>query len=160
MTDNPKHKKQYGTWNSQIAAEHVAGKTMRFGATSSENDKIYWTECRPNEAGRCVIMSCKPGEEGKELLPAPFSARSQVHEYGGAEFLVRNQNIFFVNAKDQDIYHQKPGQPPNRITSQADTRFSDITTDGAEFLFSVAEYHNPKIFISSSRKLPSKHLSK
>ena len=154
MTETVKQNKAFGTWNSKISSEHVAGKTMRFGTNQSIDDKIYWVESRPNEAGRCVIMSSKPGEDHKEILPKPYSARSQVHEYGGAEFIVHNEGIFFVNAKDQDIYHLMSDNMIIRLTSEPNMRFSDMTYNGAGLLYAVAEYHDPK----SSTHIPENYL--
>ena len=39
-----------------------------------------------------------------------------MHEYGGGEFLLVGDTIYFVNDKDQDVYALVPGQPPQRIT--------------------------------------------
>ena len=50
-----------------------------------------------------MILRAKDGEI-EEALPPPFSARSRVHEYGGGEFLVAGDTVYFVNDKDQQVY--------------------------------------------------------
>jgi hypothetical protein len=39
-----------------------------------------------------------------EVLPAPFSARTRVHEYGGGAFTVADGVIYFSNDGDQCLY--------------------------------------------------------
>ena len=47
---------------------------------------MWWQQGLPEEGGRTTIMH---GSGGKQttLLPAPWSARTRVHEYGGQSFL-------------------------------------------------------------------------
>ena len=133
----------YGTWPSDINASMVAGQSIRFGFLQSSGDWVYWSESRPNEGGRVVIMRGRPGEDCRELMPAPYSARSRVHEYGGGEFFVAGGRIFFTNEKDQDIYLLELGEPsvkPRRLTDEPDMRFADFAHDEMrDRLIAVAE---------------------
>ncbi|MBS0244466.1 MAG: S9 family peptidase, partial [Proteobacteria bacterium] len=80
-----------------------------------------------------------------DVLPAPFSARSRVHEYGGAEFMVADGVVYFVNADDQDIWCLAPGGKPERLTSEPRVRFADMTLDRRRRrLIAVAERHGAK----------------
>jgi dienelactone hydrolase len=106
-------------------------------------DAVYWSESRPEEGGRQVIVRAGPDGVRKDLLPHPCSARSRVHEYGGGEFLVTGQTVLFVEAKDQQVYQLVPGrQPPQRLTDARGTRFADLACDqvGGRLL-AVAEIH-------------------
>ncbi len=140
----------YGTWNSPVTAEIVAGKTLRFGTLKSRRGTVYWTESRPWEDGRSVIVGCSPPVESHDsdychdMLPAPYSARSKVHEYGGGEFsLMQKGEIYFVNAADQDIYVIDHGRIVRRITSAPEWRFADIVEDPKrDRLIAVGERHN------------------
>ena len=110
----------YGAWTSKISAQMVAGQSIRFGSLICSDGWVYWSEMRPDEAGRSTIMRRRGTGEGdapEMLLPAPFSARSRVHEYGGGEFLATRDEIYFVHADDQDIYRLIPDEEPERITS-------------------------------------------
>jgi len=132
----------FGTWPSPITPELTAKGSRRFGALQAVGDAVYWTESRPEEGGRQVILRARPGGRVEELLPAPFSARSRVHEYGGGEFLVAGAAIFFVNDKDQQVYRLEPGRAPERITNASDTRLADFALDAArQRLIAVAEVH-------------------
>ena len=51
--------------------------------------QVFWNETRPEEAGRYVLV----GETDGEILPATFSARTKVHEYGGRCFAGQTQQI-------------------------------------------------------------------
>ena len=132
----------YGTWPSSVSASMVAGQSLRFGMLQANGERLYWSEARPAEKGRVVIMSADPDSGPQELLPAPYSARSRVHEYGGGEFLVADDTIYFVNDADQDVYELKPPRAPCRLTEEPQMRFADLSLDRQRGrLIAVAERH-------------------
>lgn len=94
----------YGTWHSPITSEWLTLSQKKFGTIILEDKTVYWDEMRPSENGRSVIMQCTPQGEQKEMTPSHLSARSRVHEYGGAPFAVHRGKVYFVNDKDQRIY--------------------------------------------------------
>ena len=97
----------YGTWPSPISADAVGGQTLRLQLVQASGPWVYWSEGRPSEGGRVVLMRARSSGRPEELLPAPFSARSRIHEYGGGEFLVAGDRIFFVNDADQQVYEMR-----------------------------------------------------
>ena len=122
----------YGLWPSPISAADVARGTRRFGLVQGDGDYVYWTEGRPEEKGRQTLLRARPGARTpEELIAAPWSARSRVHEYGGGEFLATGDAIYFVNDTDQDIYVLQPGSLPRRLTKAPDMRFADFAMDAA-----------------------------
>lgn len=149
----------FGGWPSPISAEMAAGKSLRFGMLAGDGDAVYWSESRPSERGRGVIMRAGAGGKVEELLPAPWSARSRVHEYGGGEFLADKGCLWFVEAESQDIYVLEEGCAPRRLTQIADTRFADMTLDRRhDRLICVGEQHAdasahayPENFLASIR---------
>ena len=132
-----------GLWPSPISARDLTRGARSFGFRQGDGADIYWTEGRPEDKGRQVIVRGRAGEAPVDVLPAPFSARSRVHEYGGAEFLVADGVLYFVNASDQDIWRLVPGaKKPERITSAPDMRFADMVLDASRNrLICVGERH-------------------
>ena len=131
----------YGTWPSPITPQLAARASRRFGCVQAVGGAVYWSESRPDEGGRQVIVRAAKGDAA-DVLPPPFSARSRVHEYGGGEFLVAGETIYFVNDKDQQAYRLEQGGPPERITNAPGTRLADFAYDAARRrLIAVAEIH-------------------
>lgn len=138
--------KAYGFWASPITAEMVASSSLRFGQTALQGGIAYWSECRPDEAGRTVVVAHN-GHQARDLFPAPYDARSRVHEYGGGAFCIGGGYCWFVNAQDQGIYRvPEDGGDPWFIAAQAQWRFGDLHWDGQRSrLLAVAEIHEDAI---------------
>ncbi len=95
----------YLTWKPVISAEEVFHATVNFSFLSGdEAGRLFWVELRPEEKGRCVIMLRTSEGEIKELLPAPFSARTRVMEYGGMPYVTSGTRVIFSNFSDQRLY--------------------------------------------------------
>lgn len=77
----------YGAWPSPITAAQVAGGRIRVAFPTVIGDTVWWQEDRPEEAGRTTIVRCEPDGELTTLLPAPWAARTRVHEYGGLSYV-------------------------------------------------------------------------
>lgn len=141
----------YGSWPSPLSADLAAGSSVRFGGLAMGADGPVWLEGRPSEGGRGVLV--QGGKEGpRDLIEAPFSARSKVHEYGGGAFLCAGDDIYFVNDADQDLYASN-ADGIRRLTDAADLRFADCGIDAAgQGLYAVAERHGggamPENFIA------------
>jgi dipeptidyl aminopeptidase/acylaminoacyl peptidase len=135
----------FGLWPSPIAAVDLTRGARGFGHRHVHDGWLYWTETRPDEKGRQVLMRGRPGGAVEELLAAPFSARSRVHEYGGGEFGVCDGVVYFVNDADQDLWSLVPGGAPQRLTQEAAMRFASPTLDSIRGrLIAVAEIHDAK----------------
>ncbi len=133
----------YGTWSSPITPLSVAGNSKRFGALHLGSDAVYWSEGRPDEQGRTAIVKCDGTGQKTDVIPPQFCARSKVHEYGGGEFSVWNNRVFFVNDDDQAIYQIIDDGPPQLIIARLDWRFSDMCYDPRrQQLFAVVERHD------------------
>lgn len=133
----------YGSWPSEFSAAAVAEGGLRFSRVEVFGGAVYWAEGRPAERGRVVLMRIKRGGEAEELLPAPFSVRSRVHEYGGGEFHMTPAGLFFVNDADQQVWLRDENGGIRQITDAPGWRFADFTHDAARHrLICVAEIHN------------------
>jgi len=134
----------YGTWQSPITAADVARGKVLLSFPAFAGDEVWWQESRPAEGGRVTVMTS--GEEGsgaRELLPAPWYARTRVHEYGGMAYLpvpaasaFGGFDLVFANFADQRLYVQNAlGGAPRPLTPLAGGfRFADmvLSPDGGE----------------------------
>src|SRR5450755_1239097 len=73
----------YGSWASPLSAEGLAAASVRFGRAVIVGDSIFCSEGRPGEGGRNVVVECDAAGRCSDVNPAPFDARTRVHEYGG-----------------------------------------------------------------------------
>ncbi len=61
----------YGTWPSPISAALAARGSRRTGMLQAAADAIYWSESRPEEQGRQVIVRAGPDGLQEDVLPTP-----------------------------------------------------------------------------------------
>ncbi|MBI3778600.1 MAG: S9 family peptidase [Gammaproteobacteria bacterium] len=131
----------YGSWSSPITAEQIATGSVGLGQIALDASDIYWSELRPAEAGRYVIARRRDGAT-TDVLPAPFSARTRVHEYGGGAFTVTDGVIYFSNDGDQRLYRLPPDSTPRPITPPDSRRYADAVIDSRRRrLVCVCENH-------------------
>jgi dipeptidyl aminopeptidase/acylaminoacyl peptidase len=138
----------YGTWKSPISAADVARGKMMIAFPAIAGDDVWWQESRPAEGGRVTIMASGSGGsdgEPRELLPAPWYARTRVHEYGGKAYLPVPSpssspspggfDLVFANFADQRLYRLAGGGEPRPLTpATSGFRFADmvLSPDGRE----------------------------
>jgi dipeptidyl aminopeptidase/acylaminoacyl peptidase len=138
-------KRPYGSWPSSISAELITRAAPSLNFLQSYGDDLYWVEGRPWEAGRNVIMRRDSNGSITDLLPAPFSHYSRVHEYGGMAYALNDDHLYFVNATDQNIYKYclDDTSAPQVITNNSSRRFADLIVDRQnQRLIAVCEEHN------------------
>jgi dipeptidyl aminopeptidase/acylaminoacyl peptidase len=134
----------FGAWESPVTASQLADSAVRLGDVRVADGKAYWLESRPAEAGRYVVVT--PDAKGgiAEVTPASFSARTRVHEYGGAAYTVSRDTLFFSHWADQRLYAQKSGAQPVALTPEG-YRYADcVPHPGGAQLFCVREDHTGK----------------
>jgi dipeptidyl aminopeptidase/acylaminoacyl peptidase len=136
----------YGTWRSPLSAAALVEQAVRLSQLQPVGYRVYWNEGRPAEAGRQVIMSWQPGGAPVEEIPAGFSARTQVHEYGGRCYAVHGDTVVFSNWDDQRLWKCRAGADPVALTFAPEARrahrYADpvITPDG-RWVICVHEHH-------------------
>ena len=132
----------YGSWESPISADLISTEGRRIIETVADEKDIYWIEMRPDESGRYVIVRWTPDGQTADVIPAPFNARTRVHEYGGAAFIVSDGVVYFSNFADQRLYRQTTGATPQPLTPQGDLRYADGVLDAKRAcLICVREDH-------------------
>ena len=105
---------------------------------------LWWDEVRPTEAGRTLVVSRQHGD----ILKSPWSAKSQVHEYGGLSWLgivlQGHSMLAFVNKADQRIYITKPMGEPQPLSPESPAgqshRYIDMIAVGDE-IWCIREVH-------------------
>ncbi|WP_156760410.1 alpha/beta hydrolase family protein [Microbacterium karelineae] len=129
----------YGTWPSPIRPEDMPTGSLRLGRARYVGDEVWWAESVPAEKGRTAVLRTGHAEP---VLPAPWSARSRVHEYGGGAWtMLEGERFAFVNQADQRVYASRPGADPTPLTPH-DTRLAHgdlVWAEGA--LWAVRETH-------------------
>ncbi|WP_159499543.1 prolyl oligopeptidase family serine peptidase [Microbacterium sp. 18062] len=111
----------YGSWPSPLTAAEVTAASARFDGARFVGDEVWWGEGVPAEAGRTTVR--RRGADGsvQDVLPAPWSARSRVHEYGGGAWTASEAGVlFFVDGADQRIRRLVPGSEPVALTAPLD----------------------------------------
>ncbi len=119
----------YGSWRSPITSELIVSETIKLGQIFLDGSDVYWSESRPAEGGRNVIVRWSPGGKIEDLTPKPFDVRTRVHEYGGGAFVASDGTVYFSNFADQGLYQQKSNLEPRPLTSPGARRYGDITVD-------------------------------
>jgi len=125
------HRAPYGAWKSPITSDLIVSQSIALGGGLFDGDDVYWLEGRPAEAGRNVIVRRAPDGTTSDVNPAPFNARTRVHEYGGGAVLVDGGIVIFSNFADQRLYRITPGSAPEAITPEAPLRYADCVVDAA-----------------------------
>ena len=134
---------EYGFWKSPITSDLIVAETISLGQIALSGDDVYWSEGRPSEGGRSVIVCRRPDGLTHDVNPAPFNACTRVHEYGGGAFLVDGPAVYFSNFRDQRLYRVLRDETPLVITPEAAWRYADAVSDHSrERLICVREDHS------------------
>ncbi len=119
----------YGSWKSPITPSMIAAEINTLRQIALDGEDVYWSELRPAEDGRYVIVRQTPDGLTTDVIPPPFNARTRVHEYGGGDFTVAKGTVYFSNFADQRLYRQRPDGQPQPITPAAEFRYADGVVD-------------------------------
>jgi dipeptidyl aminopeptidase/acylaminoacyl peptidase len=143
-----------GLWASPITARHAAAERLRIGDVQLEDGDAYWIEGRPSEGGRCVIVREHEGI-ATDLIQAPFSARSRVHEYGGGAMRAHGGAVYFSNASDARVYTTRGGGPHPLTPDVGDVRYADFDVDPLrQRMVCVVEDHRGPAVMNDIRAIP------
>jgi dipeptidyl aminopeptidase/acylaminoacyl peptidase len=155
----------YGAWPSPLTAADVARGGVRPSAPRLVGDEVWWGEARPAEGGRSVVVRRDAAGQVSDLLPAGWSARSRVHEYGGVSWLPVAGALVFVAWTDQRVYRLDvgvggdTGAEPQPLTPEppepAAWRYADpvLAPDGTAVWW-VREAHTDGVITRSLVSVP------
>ena len=135
----------HGSWPTPLTSELVVRAAARLGEVVVDGDDVWWSESRPSEQGRSVIVRRSADGTVTDVLPAPWNARTRVHEYGGGAWTVSGGTLWFTEFTDQRLYRLDPdSDTPVPVTPEPDVRAGvrhadlDVTAEG---LLAVRETH-------------------
>jgi dienelactone hydrolase len=103
----------YGSWPSPIRADRLAEASLRLSQPRLVGGSVYWLEGRPAEGGRQQVMCVRDAfasPSGRlECSPPATNVRTRVHEYGGGDYQVAGDRLFYVDFADQRVYVSEGG---------------------------------------------------
>jgi dipeptidyl aminopeptidase/acylaminoacyl peptidase len=99
----------YGSWPTPITSELVVRAAARPTAVAVDGPDVWWGEARPDEGGRTAVVRRSPDGATTDALPAPWNARTRVHEYGGGAWAVSGGTLWFTEFADQRLYRLAAG---------------------------------------------------
>ncbi|KAI9348310.1 Alpha/Beta hydrolase protein [Zopfochytrium polystomum] len=127
--------RRFGLWDSPITTDSFATAAVGLQELLVDREKgtLVHIELRPAEMGRNVIIAHTKGSTSKlvEVNPKDTSARSRVHEYGGAPAAVLAGQCVFTDAVDQRLFLIKNALSPTKpipLTPESSTkRYADAS---------------------------------
>ena len=140
----------YGAWPSPIGAEAVAVAGIQLSTPVPGPDgEVWWAEGRPADAGRVSVVRRDAAGHVSDVLPAGWSARSRVHEYGGSAWLpLPGGGLVFASWDDQRVHRLDPGATePVALTPEpaepAALRYADpVLAPAGDEVWWVREAHS------------------
>lgn len=134
----------YGTWKSPISAEAVAAGFVQFGGPKEVDGAIYFSEMRPSEQGRTLLVRLTKEGNFEDLIPGEYNVRARVHEYGGGGALIAEGKVYFSNFADQQLYQRDAEGNITQFTHEENSRFADGCFFG-DYFFYCLEVHGEKV---------------
>lgn len=125
----PRKVARYGTWASPITADLIASQAVRLGGLAWDDEVLYWSEGRPTEEGRTVLVRWSASGQVIDVVRDPYSVRTRVHEYGGGAFWLGDGVIYFSNDADQRLYRCSQDTGPQALTVPLAMRYADGVFD-------------------------------
>jgi len=122
----------YGSWKSPITSDLIVKESIGLTQPRLAEGNAYWIEMRPSEGGRQVIVRHDQDGKRADLNPSGFNARTRVHEYGGGDYVVDGQTVYFSNFADQQIYRVSLAGNPALISQDCPddrVRYADYVKD-------------------------------
>ena len=114
-------KTPYGFWKSPIEAGVFSAlpSVQELHVSCAE---VFWTESRPQEKGRHVLMNSSL----QELFPST-NIQSRVHEYGGGAFLVSEDLFIFFDASSFSLCMKKGNEQIVCFAQDSNKRWADFS---------------------------------
>jgi dipeptidyl aminopeptidase/acylaminoacyl peptidase len=105
---------------------------------------LFWLEGRPSEGGRQVVMTGMRSDASglqhlREASPAGVNVRTRVHEYGGGEYAVWRDRLFFIDDSDGRIHAGRIAGATAPITPAGSCYADLIASPDGRWLIAIEE---------------------
>jgi dipeptidyl aminopeptidase/acylaminoacyl peptidase len=134
----------YGAWVSPFPISLLTAGVLALTEPKAVGDVRWWLEGRPDENGRQSLWRRDPDGTLVRLTPPGFNARTRVHEYGGAAYLVDGDLVVvsdFETGRLQRVVEPGVLEP---MTPDRAWRYADLVADrGRGRLIGIREDHEP-----------------
>jgi dipeptidyl aminopeptidase/acylaminoacyl peptidase len=132
-----KKQRQYGLWQSPITPISLARGYSYSDVQWAGDNYLVWLEKRSN---RGVIVVQPLDEPASRDLNSEFSVRAKVG-YGGGDFTVTDENVFFTDADSGSIYRQPLAYgSPKAITPAFGNAASPVVSPDKKYVLFVHSY--------------------
>ena len=123
-------KEKLKKWNEHLKAQDIAEKSINFGDVHFNSDVLFWSESRPLEKGRSIIISYNEQGVFKEETTSEYNVTAGVHGYGGGAFIVRDEFIYFNDGLTNQIFKKNILQNTiEQLTFESDFSYGDFSVD-------------------------------
>ena len=134
---------EFGFWKSPITSELVTSESVRITEPRIRGSSVFWLESRPKEKGRLALVRRGPEAAHQDVLRAPWSPHTRVHEYGGGAYTVADGTVFFSERRDGRLYSDAKNDSPVPLTPEGPQRYADLELDrDRNRLLAVCEDHS------------------
>jgi dipeptidyl aminopeptidase/acylaminoacyl peptidase len=143
----------YGAWPSPISAAMLVEGAARIDDVVADAGSIFWSESRPAEGGRVVIVRRDADGVLTDVTPAAHNVRTRVHEYGGGAWYAQSNMVVYSNFRDQRLWcvdDARVGGEPRALTPEPTAEVADRFADGRftpdrKWYVCVRERHVPGV---------------
>ena len=136
----------YGSWPSPLSAAEVSAASPRLEGARFVGDEIWWGESVPEQGGRTAVRRRAASGEVVEVLPAPWNARSRVHEYGGGAWTTTDDGDAGLRREggSADLDPAEDDGPRPLTPADSGMRFGGLTWQGGRLL-AIRETHDSRL---------------
>lgn len=129
-------KQQYGLWQSKLSPELLAHGLGLTDVQFSDDGTVVWREMRSGDG----VLVVQPPAGARRDLNTGYATRGFVG-YGGGEFSIRRNDVFFVEKKSGRIFTQTLKQGlPRAITPAFGGSASPVASPDGKYVVYVHTY--------------------